>query len=86
MDLRRVAANWLQASPGSMERCAARLGLTPPVLGVGRGGLRVGFMRALYEAMLGPRPARAPRASGVAHAASGPSASTPSASDPHPDA
>jgi len=58
VDLRRVAANWLQASPGSMERCAARLGLRPPVLGAGRGGIRLGFMRGLYEAMLGPRPAR----------------------------
>jgi DTW domain-containing protein YfiP len=55
VDLRRVAANWLKASPGSMERCAARLGLTPPVLGQGRGGIRVGFMRGLYQAMLAPR-------------------------------
>lgn len=57
VDLRQVAANWLKRSPGSMERCAARLGITPPVLGRGRGGIRVGFMRALYQAMLGPRPA-----------------------------
>jgi len=54
-DLRRAMADWLRASPGSMERCAEGLGLTPQVLGPGRGGRRLGLMHAMYRQVLGPR-------------------------------
>lgn len=54
-DLRRTMADWLRASPGSMERCAEGLGLTPPLLGPGRGGRRLGLMYAMYRQVLGPR-------------------------------
>jgi len=55
VDLRRVMADWLRGSPSSMENCAHRLGLTPPRLGQGRGGRRLGLMYAMYRQVLGPR-------------------------------
>lgn len=55
VNLRPVTANFLKASPSSMERCLARLGLEPPVLGIGRGGLRLGSMFALYQRLGLPR-------------------------------
>lgn len=60
VNLRPVTANFLRASPSSMERCAARLGLTPPVLGVGRGGVRLGSLFAVFQRLQGPRPATLP--------------------------
>ncbi len=38
-----------------MERCLARLGIVPPVLGIGRGGIRLGSMFAVYERLGRPR-------------------------------
>jgi hypothetical protein len=55
VDLRRVAAAWRRGSPGSSERFVGRLGVEPPVLGQGRGGIRLGLMRAALRAVLSPR-------------------------------
>lgn len=55
VNLRPVTANFLKASPSSMERCLARLGIEPPVLGIGRGGIRLGSMFALFERLGRPR-------------------------------
>jgi hypothetical protein len=57
VDLRRVAADWLRASPHAIERCVADLGLEPPALGPGRGGRRLGLMFAMFEQVLRPSPA-----------------------------
>ena len=51
VDLRRVAAQALRRSPGSMERCAESLGLVPRRLGQGRGGRRLGLMVAMLHAL-----------------------------------
>jgi DTW domain-containing protein YfiP len=51
VDLRRVAAQALRRSPGSMERCAESLGIVPRRLGQGRGGRRLGLMLAMLEGL-----------------------------------
>ncbi len=51
VDLRRVAAQALRRSPGSMERCAESLGVVPRRLGQGRGGRRLGLMLAMLEGL-----------------------------------
>ncbi len=55
VDLRRVAAEWRRGSPGSIERFVGGLGVAPPVLGLGRGGIRLGLMLAALRAVLSPR-------------------------------
>lgn len=60
LDLRRTAADWLRATPGSIEACVARLGLAPAPLGPGRAGRRLAHLVAVYQAILGPRPPRPP--------------------------
>lgn len=50
-DLRRIAADAMRASPGSIEACVARLGLDAPTLGRGRGGRRLGHIRAVFDAL-----------------------------------
>ena len=55
VDLRRTAAEWLRGSPGSIEHYVAGLGVVPPVLGEGRGGIRLGLMLAAFRAILAPR-------------------------------
>ena len=54
-DLRRLAADWLRGSPGSIEGCVERLGLAAPVLGPGRGGRRLGLMLAMFQELQKPR-------------------------------
>ncbi len=56
VDLRRVASMWLRTAPGSIEHCAEQMGGTPPVLGLGRGGRRLGLMLHILRALAGPRP------------------------------
>jgi len=56
VDLRRVASMWLRTRPGSIEHCAQQMGGTPPVLGQGRGGRRLGLMLHVLRALAGPRP------------------------------
>jgi DTW domain-containing protein len=56
IDLRRVAADWLRASPGSIDACLAGMGLSPAPRGPGRGGRRLGQMLAVYRQVLEPRP------------------------------
>jgi DTW domain-containing protein YfiP len=58
VDLRRVAADWAQESPGSIERFVGALDPAPPVLGAGRGGRRLGLMLRALRAVCGPRPER----------------------------
>lgn len=55
VDLRRVAADWLRGTPGSIEHCVEGLALAPPPLGPGRGGRRLGLMFAMYRQVLEPR-------------------------------
>jgi DTW domain-containing protein YfiP len=59
-DLRRVAADFLRGSPGSIEACLRELGLAPSPLGRGRGGRRLGQMLAVYREVARGRPAHAP--------------------------
>jgi DTW domain-containing protein len=56
VDLRRVASMWLRSAPGSIERCAEQVGGTPAVLGLGRGGRRLGLELHVLRALRGPRP------------------------------
>lgn len=55
IDLRRVAADWLKGSPGSIERFVERLGLAAPALGPGRAGRRLGLMLRVLEQVVKPR-------------------------------
>ena len=50
-DLRRVAADAMRASPGSIEECVATLNLSPTPIGRGRGGRRLGLMLAVLQAL-----------------------------------
>lgn len=56
VDLRAVASRWLRTAPGSLEHCARQVGGTPPVLGRGRGGGRLGLALHVLRALQGPRP------------------------------
>ncbi len=55
VDLRRVAADWLRDSPGSIERCVERLALVAPPLGAGRAGRRLGLLLRVFRQVLEPR-------------------------------
>lgn len=55
VNLRPLAAQFLKASPSSMERLIARLGLSTTPLGRGRGGERLGALLAVYQRLLLPR-------------------------------
>jgi hypothetical protein len=47
LDIRKVAADFLKARPGSAEELVVRLGLTGRARGRGRGGERLGMLMAI---------------------------------------
>lgn len=61
LDLRRVAADWLRGTPGSIERFVERAGPAAAPLGAGRGGVRLAQLLQALGLVRGPQPARAQR-------------------------